>query len=105
MELDLLSSFHNVLHQNAGGNSAYAAGNGGDSANNGLNLVEDGVAAHAALALSGDLLGVPVHGNVDNDLAFTDIVLSQAVQHASCGNYDVSVLADLSGVDSIFCLV
>ena len=100
MYLDLLSSLNHVLHQHRSGNSADTTGNGGDCLNNGLDLVEDAVAGHAALALGGDLLGVPVHGNVDDDLAFTDEILGQAVQNTGCGDDDVSALADLSGVDS-----
>ena len=99
--LSLLSSLNNVLHQHGGGNSADTAGNGGDGLNNGLDLVEDGVAGHAALALGGDLLGVPVHGNVDDDLALTDEVLGQGVQNTGSGDDDVSLAANSSGIHGL----
>ena len=88
-----------MLHQHGGGDSTNTAGNGGDGLNNGLDLVEDAVAGHTALALGGDLLGIPVHRNIDDDLAFADKVLGQAVQNAGSGDDDVSIAADLSGVD------
>ena len=88
-----------MLHQHGSGDSANTAGNGGDSTDNGLHLVEDGVAAHAALALGSDLLGVPVHGNIDDDLALTDEVLGQGVQNTGSGDDDVSIAADFCGVD------
>ena len=40
------------------------------------------------------------HGNVDDDLAFPDEVLGQAVQNTGCGDDDVSLTADSSGINS-----
>ena len=45
------------------------------------------------------LLGVPVHGNVDDNLAGTDKVLGQGLQNTGCGDDDVSLTADSSGVN------
>ena len=88
-----------MLHQHGGGDSADTAGNGGDGLDDGLDFLEDGVAGHAALALGGDLLGVPVHGNVDDDLALADEVLGQGVQDTGGGDDDVSLTADSCGVN------
>ena len=49
----LLSSFHNVLHQNGSGNSADTAGNGGVSS--GLSLSSSLVHVADDLAFSGDI--------------------------------------------------
>ena len=86
-----LSSDDDVLHQHGGGDSTDTAGNGSDLADNRLDLVELAVALHAALALGGDLLGVPVHGNVDDGLAGTDHVTGDGVQNAGSADDQVGV--------------
>ena len=72
-----------MTDQNRRCDGADTAGNRGDRADNRLNLGEDCVARDGALAALGvDLLGVPVDGDVDDDLVFRDVVLRQAVQNA-----------------------
>ena len=97
MELGALSGLDHVLHQHGGGDGTNTAGNGGDGLDDGLDFLEHGVAGHATLALGGDLLGVPVHGDVDDDLALADEVLGQGVQDTGSGDDDVSLAADGGG--------
>ena len=80
-----------MTDQHGGGHSAHAAGHRGDGLDDRLNLGEHGVARHAALALGGHLVGIPVHGHVNDDLAGTDIILGQALQHACGRHQDVSL--------------
>ena len=76
-----------MADQNGRCDGAHAAGNRSDRADDRLDLGEDCVARDRALAALGiDLLGVPVDGDVDDDLVFRDIVLREAVQNARCGD-------------------
>ena len=90
-----------MLHQYGSGDRANTAGDGSDGFDDGLDLVELGVASDSAQSATGvGLVLVPVDGNVNDDLAGADKISSQAVQHAGCGHDDIGILADLSGVHS-----
>ncbi len=87
--------------RHGGSNSANTAGNGSDGTHNGLYLFVHRITRHTALALGGDLFGIPVHGNIDDDLALADKFLGQAAQHAGGRNDDISLPADGSGIHSL----